>query len=90
MRPGKRIFSIFLCLALVLSGMAIPIKEVQAEEIQVEEIQAEEVQEEAASAAETVSSAKTIAGFGSSVIADPIATTNANDAWRGSYVYFGN
>ena len=46
MRLGKRIFSIFLCLALVLSGMVIPIKEVQAEEVQVEEIQAEEVQVE--------------------------------------------
>nr|MBQ8252241.1 leucine-rich repeat domain-containing protein [Lachnospiraceae bacterium] len=100
MRPGKRIFSIFLCLALVLSGMVIPAKEVQAEEVQAEEIQveeiqaeevqAEEVQGETASAAETASGEKTIAGFGTSMIADPIATTNANDAWRGSYVYFGN
>ncbi|MBQ1193654.1 MAG: sortase B protein-sorting domain-containing protein [Lachnospiraceae bacterium] len=32
---------------------------------------------------------KTIAGFGTDVIADPTAPTSASDAWTGSYVYFG-
>ena len=34
--------------------------------------------------------AKTIAGLGTSVIDDPTAPTNNTDAWKGSYVYYGN
>lgn len=34
--------------------------------------------------------AKTIAGLGTSVIADPTAPANDTNAWKGSYVYFGN
>ncbi|MBQ8199844.1 MAG: leucine-rich repeat protein [Lachnospiraceae bacterium] len=44
MRLEKRIFSMFLCLALVLSGMVIPVKEVQAEEVKEAEIYIEESQ----------------------------------------------
>ncbi len=33
--------------------------------------------------------AKTIAGLGTDIIADPIAPTSTSDAWKGSYVYFG-
>ncbi|MCI7758627.1 MAG: hypothetical protein MSH49_01225, partial [[Eubacterium] saphenum] len=34
--------------------------------------------------------AKTIAGLGTSVIVDPTAPANDTDAWKGSYVYYGN
>ena len=34
--------------------------------------------------------AKTIAGLGASVIVDPTAPANDTDAWKGSYVYYGN
>ena len=40
--------------------------------------------------AETTSTKKTIAGLGTSVIADPTAPTSDEAAWTGSYVYYGN
>ena len=43
-----------------------------------------------AQAEENTSNTKTIAGLGISVIADPIAPASASDAWKGSYVYYGN
>ena len=41
------------------------------------------------SAAEDTTTAKTIAGLGTSAIADPTVPTSTSDAWIGSYVYFG-
>ena len=40
--------------------------------------------------AEELGVAKTIAGLGTSVIVDPTAPANWNEAWKGSYVYYGN
>ncbi len=43
-----------------------------------------------AQAEETPSTTKTIAGLGTSVMKDPTAPTSDSDAWKGSYVYYGN
>lgn len=40
-------------------------------------------------AAESDATAKTIAGLGTGIIADPVAPTSISDVWTGSYVYFG-
>lgn len=47
------------------------------------------VQAETGETTETTT-AKTIAGLGTGVIADPTAPSVYTDAWKGSYVYFGN
>lgn len=47
------------------------------------------VQAETGETTETTT-AKTIAGLGTSVIADPVAPSADTDEWKGSYVYFGN
>ena len=36
------------------------------------------------------STAKTIAGLGTDIIADPTVPISSSDKWKGSYVYFGN
>ncbi len=74
-KRSKRLLSILLCTALVMSGIIVPTKQAQAEETQV---------------VDTISSAKTIAGLGTGVIADPIAPVSETDAWKGNYVYYGN
>lgn len=43
-----------------------------------------------AQAEETPTTTKNIAGLGTSVIVDPTAPTSHTDAWKGSYVYYGN
>lgn len=47
------------------------------------------VQAETGETTETTT-AKNIAGLGTSMIADPTAPSVYTDAWKGSYVYFGN
>lgn len=47
------------------------------------------VQAETGETTETTT-AKTIAGLGTGMIADPTAPSADTDAWKGSYVYFGN
>ena len=49
-----------------------------------------QAQAEESQAQETSTTTKTIAGLGTSVIADPTAPANDTDAWKGSYVYYGN
>ena len=53
-------------------------------------VMAEQAQAEESQAQETSTTTKTIAGLGTSVIADPTAPANNTDAWKGSYVYYGN
>ena len=53
-------------------------------------VMAEQVQAEESQAQETSTTTKTIAGLGTSVIVDPTAPANETDAWKGSYVYYGN
>ena len=67
---------------LMTAVMMFSITPVMAEQVQA---QAEESQ-----AQETSSTTKTIAGLGTSVIVDPTAPANDTDAWKGSYVYYGN
>ena len=74
-KQGKRVLSFLLCTALAMSGLIVPTKQVRAEESQ---------------AQETSTTTKTIAGLGTSVIVDPTAPANDTDAWKGSYVYYGN
>jgi len=74
-KQGKRVLSLLLCTALAMSGLIVPTKQVRAEESQ---------------AQETSTTTKTIAGLGTSVIVDPTAPANDTDAWKGSYVYYGN
>ena len=74
-KQGKRVLSFLLCTALAMSGLMVPTKQVRAEESQ---------------AQETSTTTKTIAGLGTSVIVDPTAPANDTDAWKGSYVYYGN
>ena len=49
-----------------------------------------QAQAEELGVAKTTSTTKTIAGLGTSVIADPTAPTSNEAAWAGSYVYYGN
>lgn len=49
-----------------------------------------QAQAEESQAQETSTTTKTIAGLGTSVIVDPTAPANDTDAWKGSYVYYGN
>ena len=49
-----------------------------------------QAQAEELGVAKTTSTTKTIAGLGTSVIVDPTAPANDTDAWKGSYVYYGN
>jgi len=72
---GKRVLSILLCMSLTMSGLIVPTKQVRAVETQAEE---------------NTGNTKTIAGLGTSVIVDPTAPANDTDAWKGSYVYYGN
>ena len=74
-KQGKRVLSFLLCTALAMSGLIVSTKQVRAEESQ---------------AQETPTTTKTIAGLGTSVIVDPTAPANDTDAWKGSYVYYGN
>ncbi len=67
---------------LMTAVMMFSITPVMAEQVQA---QAEESQ-----AQETSTTTKTIAGLGTGVIADPTAPVNDTDAWKGSYVYYGN
>ena len=71
----KRTLSIILCMALILTGLIAPAKQAQAE---------------GALVVETTSATKTIAGLGTSAIKDPTAPASDTDAWKGSYVYYGN
>ena len=74
-KQGKRVLSLLLCTALAMSGLMVPTKQVRAVETQAEE---------------NTGNTKTIAGLGTSVIVDPTAPANDTDAWKGSYVYYGN
>ena len=74
---GRRILSIVLTAALVVGLIPGNVMTVSAEQVQ-------------AQAEETPSTTKTIAGLGTSVIVDPTAPANDTDAWKGSYVYYGN
>ena len=49
-----------------------------------------QAQAEELGVAKTSTTTKTIAGLGTSVIVDPTAPANDTDAWKGSYVYYGN
>ena len=49
-----------------------------------------QAQAEELGVAKTPTTTKTIAGLGTSVIVDPTAPANDTDAWKGSYVYYGN
>ena len=74
-KQGKRVLSFLLCTALAMSGLMVPTKQVRAVETQAEE---------------NTGNTKTIAGLGTSVIVDPTAPASNTDAWKGSYVYYGN
>ncbi len=74
-KQGKRVLSFLFCTALAMSGLIVPTKQVRAVETQAEE---------------NTGNTKTIAGLGTSVIVDPTAPANDTDAWKGSYVYYGN
>ena len=74
-KQGKRMLSLLLCTVLAMSGLTVPTKQVHAVETQAEE---------------NTGNTKTIAGLGTSVIVDPTAPANDTDAWKGSYVYYGN
>ena len=65
---------------LLTAVMVFSITPVMAEKVYAEESQAQE----------TSTTTKTIAGLGTSVIADPTAPASDTDAWKGSYVYYGN
>ena len=49
-----------------------------------------QAQAEELGVAKTPTTTKTIAGLGTSVMVDPTAPANDTDAWKGSYVYYGN
>ena len=74
---GRRILSFLLTVALVIGLMPGNMLKVSAEQAD-------------ALAEENTGNTKTIAGLGTSVIADPTAPASSSDAWNGSYVYYGN
>ena len=75
-KQGKRMLSLLLCTALAMSGLMVPTKQVRAVETQAEE---------------NTGNTKTIAGLGTSVIANPTDPgDDTTKAWAGSYVYYGN